>query len=336
MHHKRPLTWFALAAFALAPVAQAADHREAPALLNDPQNDLTDVYAFRSPDDPDKVIIIANLYPHAPTDAAFPKRGLQIHLDLDGDGIEDRTFSFKFSRLKKNGTQKIKGDFDGSPDSSMNKRLFKGKTTAPGTADRIISGKEGMRAFAGLRNDPFFADMRFLEGPATCNPPGNDSFAGHNVLALVLELSSRLFGPSADGLPPFGVWASTKKDNLGAPLTNLILIPPNKLIRTGDRALKNLYNDCDPGRDCESLFIPEVRDTFAVFNDATTADTLARNTFPDTLLIDPNEPDRYPNGRTIEDDIVDDFLAILTDSTETTDCVAPPPPIPDFPYIGLE
>ena len=42
--------------------AFASSHREAPLLLADPQADNTDLYAFRSPDDPNKVTIIANYY----------------------------------------------------------------------------------------------------------------------------------------------------------------------------------------------------------------------------------------------------------------------------------
>ena len=41
----------------------ASSHREAPLLLADPATDNTDLYAFRSPDDPSKVTIIANYYP---------------------------------------------------------------------------------------------------------------------------------------------------------------------------------------------------------------------------------------------------------------------------------
>jgi hypothetical protein len=43
--------------------AQASSHREAPLISNDPLADNTDVYAFRCPDDPDFVTIIANYIP---------------------------------------------------------------------------------------------------------------------------------------------------------------------------------------------------------------------------------------------------------------------------------
>src|SRR3954453_3108013 len=41
----------------------ASSHREAPLIANDPLADNTDLYAFRSPDNPSKVIIIADFVP---------------------------------------------------------------------------------------------------------------------------------------------------------------------------------------------------------------------------------------------------------------------------------
>lgn len=43
--------------------AFASSHREAPLISNDPLADNTDVYAFRSPNDPEKVVLIANYIP---------------------------------------------------------------------------------------------------------------------------------------------------------------------------------------------------------------------------------------------------------------------------------
>ena len=41
----------------------ASSHREAPMIANDPLADNTDLYVFRSPDDPSRVTIIANYVP---------------------------------------------------------------------------------------------------------------------------------------------------------------------------------------------------------------------------------------------------------------------------------
>ena len=55
------LPFVALAATAV--VLMSSSHREAPMIANDPLADNTDVYAFRSPEDPNKICIIANYVP---------------------------------------------------------------------------------------------------------------------------------------------------------------------------------------------------------------------------------------------------------------------------------
>src|SRR6195952_527392 len=44
-------------------VSHASSHREAPLISYDPQADNTDLYAFRSPTDSSKIVIIANYIP---------------------------------------------------------------------------------------------------------------------------------------------------------------------------------------------------------------------------------------------------------------------------------
>ncbi|MGI8952329.1 MAG: DUF4331 domain-containing protein [Chitinophagaceae bacterium] len=47
----------------LSGILMSSSHREAPLIANDPQADNTDLYAFRSPDKPSKIVIIANYIP---------------------------------------------------------------------------------------------------------------------------------------------------------------------------------------------------------------------------------------------------------------------------------
>jgi hypothetical protein len=80
----------------------ASSHREAPLISQDPMADNTDLYAFRSPDRPDTVTIIANYIPlespaGGPNFPAFDDSVLyEIHVDNDGDAREDITFQFRF------------------------------------------------------------------------------------------------------------------------------------------------------------------------------------------------------------------------------------------------
>jgi hypothetical protein len=80
-----------------------SSHREAPGISKDPVADSTDVYAFVSPDKPDTVTLIANYVPlqgpaGGPNFYEFGDDVLYlIHIDNDGDGVADMTYSFKFT-----------------------------------------------------------------------------------------------------------------------------------------------------------------------------------------------------------------------------------------------
>ena len=85
----------------LGPV-RASSHREAPLISQDPLADNTDVYAFVSPNDPDRVTLIANFIPleapyGGPNFFKFDDNVLyEIMVDNNGDAVEDVTFQFRF------------------------------------------------------------------------------------------------------------------------------------------------------------------------------------------------------------------------------------------------
>ena len=93
--------------YALAPVG-ASSHREAPLISQDPLADNTDVYAFVSPERPDKVVLISNFIP-----LQFPSSGpnfwrfddnvlYEIMVDNTGDAVEDITYQFRFRTETRN------------------------------------------------------------------------------------------------------------------------------------------------------------------------------------------------------------------------------------------
>ena len=93
----------ALTVMAHAPITWAASHREAPLIALDPAADNTDVYAFRSWEDPSKVVFILNVLPgQDPSDGPnyfnFDDRVLyRILIDQDQDGVaEDIVYEFRF------------------------------------------------------------------------------------------------------------------------------------------------------------------------------------------------------------------------------------------------
>jgi len=87
----------------MSPAAKAASHREAPLIALDPAADNTDTYAFRSWQDPSKVVFIMNVIPgQDPADGPnyfnFDDEVLYaINIDNNQDGIaEDIVYEFRF------------------------------------------------------------------------------------------------------------------------------------------------------------------------------------------------------------------------------------------------
>jgi Domain of unknown function (DUF4331) len=87
-----------------ARITWAASHREAPLIALDPAADTTDVYAFRSWEDLDKVVFIVNVIPgqepgDGPNYFNFDDNVLyRIHIDNNQDGVaEDIVYEFRFT-----------------------------------------------------------------------------------------------------------------------------------------------------------------------------------------------------------------------------------------------
>jgi hypothetical protein len=92
-----------LAAVAVQPTKlAAASHREAPITALDHKADITDWFAFVSPEHPDRVILILNVDPflepsNGPNYFPFDPNVLyEMKIDNNHDGVEDITFQFRF------------------------------------------------------------------------------------------------------------------------------------------------------------------------------------------------------------------------------------------------
>ena len=104
-------TAVALAIVGVSPAA-GSSHREAPNITEMPKVDNTDVYAFRSyePGRADFVTLISNFQPgENPGDGPNyytmdPNAIYEIHIDNNGDAVEDLTYQFKFTNTLRNGT----------------------------------------------------------------------------------------------------------------------------------------------------------------------------------------------------------------------------------------
>ncbi len=177
----------------------ASSHREAPLIANDPLADNTDLYAFRSPDVPNSVTIIANYIPvqipHAgPNFYSFGENiRYEIHVDNDintpGDDIiyrftfdqvnEDPTtfFNIRLGQQNLKTTYTLEKSTDGG--ATFNQVLINGTVPPPHIGDRSITNglvglgtnyqslftsaiqtaSTGEQVFCGSADDPFFVDL---------------------------------------------------------------------------------------------------------------------------------------------------------------------------------
>jgi hypothetical protein len=89
----------------------ASSHREAPLISNDPLADNTDLYAFKSPDDPNSITIIANYIPFESPEGGpnyfnfGPNVRYEIHIkNKTSSAGDDITYRFTFSSTNEDPT----------------------------------------------------------------------------------------------------------------------------------------------------------------------------------------------------------------------------------------
>lgn len=134
---------FLSSAFLLLTVSSfASSHREAPLISQDPLADNTDVYAFKSPDDPNTITIIANYIPFESPEGGpnYYNFGANVRYEIHiknktttkGDDI---TYRFTFSTTNEDPSTFFNIRFKGSKTSklrtSARKALMEGCLSRP-------------------------------------------------------------------------------------------------------------------------------------------------------------------------------------------------------------
>lgn len=219
---------------ALSTSPLASSHREAPLISADPLVDNTDVYAFMSPSANNRVVLIANFIPlqapqSGPNFWKFDDTALyEIHIDNNGDAVEDITYQFRFTTTTLNpntflyNTGPITSLTD--PDWNVRQTYTVTRVEGPRRAGTSIPQLEnvisppvnvgtrstpnyaslaqaavaqlpgGGKVFAGQRDDPFFVDLgAVFDLLAIRMVPGDlrggiDGLRGYNVHSIALEL----------------------------------------------------------------------------------------------------------------------------------------------------
>lgn len=211
------LSTIVAAAFITGGIIYAADHIDTPAVTNQP-TDITDLYVFRA-SDPANLVFVANSQGlTSPSNSASLKFDentvLEFNIDKNGDNIEDLVIQCKYDAA----TNKMQVYGPILPTITGTRSKLEGivsaevAVTAYGSSAVSATGSTGIKVFAGPRDDPFYFDLNrykaILAGTAPgFSNPGTDTFAGTNVLSVVVEVPKTLIGATGN----INVWLETKK-----------------------------------------------------------------------------------------------------------------------------
>jgi hypothetical protein len=220
-----------LAGSGLAVSVFAADHGDSPAAVTEPTADITDLYAWMT-DDSSKLNLVLDVSSNAGPGAKFSDAVTYVFSVSSSQGYGEPQQSTRILCKFIDGT---------NIECWAGNQYVVGNPSSP---QGIVSQEGGLRVFAGLRDDPFFLDYAnfaattkaavdavvakqvafdaqgcaqltpaqqtglaglLTQGIGGNSPPSN-TFAGQNVLALVLQVDKKLLDA---GGPVLGVWAST-------------------------------------------------------------------------------------------------------------------------------
>lgn len=211
----------------LSPRARASDHQDSPLTVSRPGADITDVFVFPA-NDPSKVVLAMDVWPLIPpglgTSTYFDPGVLyQFKIGLRSDATEDLVVQFKPTGT--GASQSIAMYGPARPNRTGTRTTILSRPTGSIPYNKVTDLGNGVMAFAGPREDPFYFDLaqffklqpdrNFANQPnpppngATCfRNPGVDFLANYNVLSLVVELPRAMLSDGG-GLGRVNVWATT-------------------------------------------------------------------------------------------------------------------------------
>ncbi len=195
-------------------VTLASSHREAPLISNDPLCDNTDLYAFRSPDDPNTITIIANYIPFESPEGGpnYYTFGTNIRYEIHIKNkttttADDITYRFTFSQTNQDpstffnirlGAQNLKTTYiceksvNGGafvtvvntgivPPANIGPRSIESTPVGLNTTyaalmtNAIATATSGEKVFCGPVDDPFFVDLAGAFDLGGFRPEGNST-----------------------------------------------------------------------------------------------------------------------------------------------------------------
>ena len=286
--------------------------------LGDPRLDLCDLYVFRSPSDPDRTALI--LTANAEAGPMYPGAVYRIAIDNDGDLRNDIAFNFVFSETfgardspKQRVDVYLALQADARVDAAAGSRIF-GDVEVSFDATPRMWQSGSYYLFAGVRADASFTDS--------------------NIIAMAVELPTAYLGAEPDvriwarcSLLRDGKWVHA--DRVGHPWVSGFFTTEDELAE---------YSAGEPNQD-RARWMAHLIELMAETGGYTREDAVAaieaEGTLPDMLTYNPSKPVRYPNGRTLTDDVADYRSKFLTNGQKGFPGLSTPTGLlPEFPYLG--
>ena len=329
--------------------SKASHHLSSATAQMDGRLNLTDVFVFPSPDGKSTVLVM-NVSPDAgktsPT-TFHPDAVYDFNIDWTGKLMEDVRYRVRFTSAGTDGKQMatVYREAGAKPRDAMGDKIGQGAEL--GTEQPLAGGG---RAWAGLAGDAFTAAVpgyfKFVKGVTDTGKADfsifaepEDTFAGRNVLSIVLEVPNAAFAK-----PDLKVWGTIsllranevkQVNRWGRPLSAFVF---NQTPEQMDE-----WNASPPSRDM-AAFYRRGADFLALVAKAarTTEDPrgygerVAATLLPDALPYRVGTKAFFGfagiNGRALTDNTFDVFMTtvtnhVVTDHSLTTDTRA------DFPYV---
>lgn len=339
------------AAFALPSAVRAADHGDGTTASLDRACDIGDFYFFRDPADATKVVLIGTIQGFiVPSEAGNfsvfdPNVRFRYKIENNGNTKFDKSIDVTFSP---------RATAAAGPQTQIATIVVSGVNevlTAPATNPTLADtanpqvvtplSNTGIDFYAGIADDPFFFDIvgfnRFaakaIAGDANAASElnrGRDSFAGYNTLAIALRVPIALLRAEGSNATTFGASFTTSRRSIETPTavgTTNATGAFRQIDREGIAAVnavltpfhvKNHYNAATPSEDKNGLFAPSIVGTLNALGASEQAiNTLASVAVSngDVIRLNTAQPSGFPNGRRLQDDVVDAILGIIVSGT---------------------
>lgn len=198
------------------------------------------------------------------------------------------------------------------PLTSTDPSTTMGETSLPTTGDETTNTTPSDPSTTTTNTTPPDPDTT---DPVTTDPTTTDPTTGGDPGFLFAD-------DPIDAYTQIDRHAAVEAGTAGIKASQGLGFPP-----TTDIGIRDEYNASNPAEDAAGMWVPEILDSITFFHDALDDDIMGLGLtpatvdetvmqagpviIPDTIKYDPTLPTAYPNGRTLQDPVVDITLAAV-------------------------